>query len=68
MIERKTDQSSSVRKVRRRGNFPENWQHGHLCKLSDMFLQNSGAKHIALATGVFRSVPELRAAKKIPVV
>jgi hypothetical protein len=33
-----------------------------------MFLQNSGAKHIALATGVFRSVPELQAAKKIPVV
>jgi hypothetical protein len=50
-----------------RGYFPENYQDRHAREVSGMFLRNSDAKHVAIATGVFCVVSELRAAKSLPV-
>jgi len=57
-------------RVGRLGSIPENPQTRHsreLRKLSDVLLRNSGAKRAAYAARIFRKVPELRVAKRIPV-
>jgi len=56
-------------KVGRRVSVPENRQprrHRELRELSDVLLRNSGAQRAAYAARVFRAVPELRVAKRIP--
>jgi hypothetical protein len=57
-------------KVGRRGNIPENRQNrcgSELRALSDVLLRNFGAQRAAFAARIFRKVPELRGAKRIPI-
>jgi hypothetical protein len=58
--------NAPAKKEDNRGNFSEKFQDRNLRQLSDVFLGNSSVKRTASARTVFRAMPKLRAAKKLP--